>query len=88
VYQQDMGSLIRCKRVFAAITPISRSGCRTVVSHRCHSGAPGSGTSGGLGLAIAQAIVTSQRGTIQCESIIGVGSKFTVGLPGISKIAV
>jgi signal transduction histidine kinase len=44
--------------------------------------------SGGLGLAIAQAIVTSQRGTIQCESIIGVGSKFTVGLPGISKIAV
>src|SRR6267378_8528366 len=27
-----VGALIRCKRVFAAITPISRSGCRTVVS--------------------------------------------------------
>jgi hypothetical protein len=26
------GALIRCKRVSAAITPISRSGCRTVVS--------------------------------------------------------
>jgi signal transduction histidine kinase len=37
--------------------------------------------SGGLGLAIAQAIVGAHRGTIECESQPGVGSVFTCIFP-------
>lgn len=37
--------------------------------------------SGGLGLAIAQAIVGAQGGTIECSSRPGTGSKFIISLP-------
>lgn len=41
--------------------------------------------SGGLGLAIAQAIVSAQGGSIRCESVVGYGSVFTVTLPAESS---
>jgi signal transduction histidine kinase len=40
------------------------------------------GTGTGLGLAIARTLVTAQGGTLQAESTPGIGSVFTVTLPG------
>jgi len=50
---------------------------------------PGNGEahSGGLGLAIAQAIAQAQGGSIECESSTGVGSRFTVVLPVVVPVA-
>jgi len=49
--------------------------------YRATTSASGDSHSGGLGLAIAQAIARAQGGTIECASEIGVGSIFTVILP-------
>src|SRR5438445_678335 len=41
----------------------------------------GEARSGGLGLAIAQAIANAQGGSIECDTTPGRGSTFTVTLP-------
>jgi len=45
----------------------------------------GEAHSGGLGLAIAQAIARAQGGRIECQSALGAGSAFTVVLPLVSS---
>src|SRR5205085_1328795 len=48
----------------------------------------GEARSGGLGLSIARVIVGSQNGRINCESIPGEGSRFTVSLPVPAPVSV
>jgi signal transduction histidine kinase len=49
--------------------------------YRAAPSSSGEAQSGGLGLAIAQAITRAQGGFIECHSVLGVGSTFTVVLP-------
>ena len=49
--------------------------------YRAAPSSNGEANSGGLGLAIAQAIARAQGGFIQCESSVGSGSTFIVVLP-------
>jgi signal transduction histidine kinase len=49
--------------------------------YRAAPSSNGDAHSGGLGLAIAQAIARAQGGSIECRSVLGAGSTFTVILP-------
>jgi signal transduction histidine kinase len=56
----------------------------THIFERFYRAAPsddGEACSGGLGLAIAEAIARAQGGSIECASELGNGSKFTLSLP-------
>ena len=53
--------------------------------YRAAPSSSGEAQSGGLGLAIAQAVARAQGGSIECESTLDVGSTFTLVLPVTSS---
>ena len=53
--------------------------------YRAAPSGSGEAQSGGLGLAIAQAVARAQGGSIECESTLDIGSKFTLVLPVTSS---
>ncbi len=49
----------------------------------------GTSTGGtGLGLSICHAIIHAHRGTVECESHLGLGTKFTITLPTLAPVTV
>jgi two-component system OmpR family sensor kinase len=82
VYIEKEGSLVRVKfedrGIGISIEDI------TLIFERFYRAVPrsvGETQSGGLGLAIAKAIVNAHGGWIDCQSVVGRGSTFTVNLP-------
>ena len=53
--------------------------------YRAAPSSSGEAQSGGLGLAIAQAVARAQGGSIECESTLDIGSTFTLVLPVTSS---
>jgi two-component system, OmpR family, sensor kinase len=53
--------------------------------YRAAPSGSGEAQSGGLGLAIAQAVARAQGGSIECESTLDIGSTFTLVLPVTSS---
>jgi signal transduction histidine kinase len=60
---------------------IARENLSRIFDRFFRAGPSSESHSGGLGLAIAQAIVQAHHGTIECESQLGIGSSFTITLP-------
>jgi signal transduction histidine kinase len=79
---QKEGGVVRIQFADQGIG-ISREHLPKIFERFYRVGSPRNGEaySGGLGLAIADAIATAQGGSVACQSELGVGSTFTLTLP-------